>query len=109
MDDRCFLETLNRLSRERNLMLGRLGSGSEISVEEMDRWATFLGWCMNEGISLADARWQQVRVAPAGGHSEFHLQVSEPVGHDSNFRVGLQLLIGVLTGYEEARAEKEGE
>ncbi len=107
MNNREFLDTLNRISRKRRLSLGRLGSGSEASVEEMDRWATFLGWCMNEGISLGDARWRRVRVMPCDGHSEFQYEGAEPAGHDSDFRVGLQLLIGVLTGYEEARGEKE--
>jgi hypothetical protein len=114
MDDRAFVDILNRIARTGEIALHPLHAGDGLSGDEMDRWASFLGLCMNEGVPLDDERWGRIQVLSSDGGTVFRLkepdqEKGKTEGHDSDFRVGLQLLLGLLTGYEEARGRRRGE
>ena len=98
MDDAQFIARINRILGE---------SGSELPFPSpaevpdggaVARWAAFLEACVKAGIQLSDARWQQLTVVRHGSVVELELDPSHNSDTDDEFKVGLQLLMGLLGG-----------
>lgn len=58
-------------------------------------WALFLESCVKKGVVLSDPRWQRVTINSNTPHTSFTLEADDE-GADADFRVGLQLLMGLL-------------
>ncbi len=97
MNDQKFLSVLNAVSREHGFHLPVLKSGESPSSRFLEEWAGFLETCVRKGVVLSDPRWQHVTVESNSPHSRFALEAGggDPAD-DSDFRVGLQLLLGML-------------
>jgi hypothetical protein len=97
MNDQRFLSILNSVSQERGFHVPVLKRGESPSSGFLEDWAEFLETCVRKGLVLSDPRWQRVAIESNSPHSQFTLEAggSEP-SEDSDFRVGLQLLLGML-------------
>ena len=62
---------------------------------------THLETCVKKGIHLSDDRWQRVSVLSKTPHTVFVLEDAGGDPGDPDFRVGLQLLMGLLEEQEE--------
>jgi hypothetical protein len=100
MEDTVFVSKLNSIARDESLKLPFLSTGESPSTEFLDDWARFLELCVKEGVQLSDARWKRVTVTSNAPHTRFALDLGEDDPEDPDFRVGLQLLMGML-GPEE--------
>jgi hypothetical protein len=96
MNDQKFLSILNAVSRDRGFHLRVLERGEAPSSRFLEDWAGFLETCVRKGVALSDPRWQRVSVESNTPHSQFALEAGGDPGDDSDFRVGLQLLLGML-------------
>ena len=96
MNDQKFLSILNEVSRERGFHVPALKRGESPSSRFLEDWAGFLETCVRKGVVLSDARWQRVSVETNSPHSRFALEAGGDPTDDSDFRVGLQLLLGML-------------
>ena len=100
MDDGLFLERLNEIARHHKLRLPVPRDGEAPSAAFLSEWARFLEDCVKKGIVLSDERWQRLTVATRTPHTVFDLDRNAPAAVDPDFRVGLQLLMGLLAGRE---------
>ena len=100
MDDDVFVSKLNEISREHRLKLPPLKESELPSSAFLDTWTQFLTVCVKKGLSLSDSRWKRLTVLSNSPHTRFSLEGEgePPVDHD--FRVGLQLLMGMMGGQE---------
>jgi hypothetical protein len=96
MNDQRFLSILNAVSRERGFHMPTLKTGESPSSGFLDDWAEFLETCVRKGIGLSDPRWQRVAIESNSPHSQFALEGGGDPSEDADFRVGLQLLLGML-------------
>ena len=100
VNDEQFLKNVNRVAAENRLELPMIGDavspGAEVSA-----WAEFLELCVKNGIKISDPRWRRLAFAKQKPVTIFELQGKSSEPTDTDFRVGLQLLIGML--------EKDGE
>ncbi len=96
MNDQRFLTILNTVSRERGFYMPVLKSGESPSSGFLEDWAEFLETCVRSGVGLSDPRWQRVTIESNTPHSQFALEAGGEPTEDSDFRVGLQLLLGML-------------
>ena len=101
MDDQRFVELLNGVAGEHRLRLPALGRGESPSSAFVSDWARFLELCVKKGVSLSDVRWQRLSIAAEAPHTRFRLEASGVAEPDADFRVGLQLLMGMLEDDEE--------
>ena len=101
MDDQRFLSRINSISRDHGLMIPAIQEGEPPSGALLERWAQFLEACVKQSISLADPRWQRLNAEARRDHTRFYLEDGAEPPSDPDFRVGLQLLMGML--------EKDGE
>ncbi len=95
MDDEQFISTINKITTQSRLRLPVIDE-SPPSGEAISVWAEFLEQCVKRGIKMSDPRWERVTI---GRHKpvtmfELHGSAGEPNAPD--FRVGLQLLMGML-------------
>lgn len=97
MDDEMFIAKLNEIVKKNRLKLPVLGSG-EPSSHDIAKWAHFLELCVKKGFSLADSRWKRLTVTMREPHTIFSLEGGADEPPDTDFRVGLQLLLGGLHG-----------
>lgn len=95
MDDEMFIIKLNEVVKKHRLKLPVLGS-VEPSSDDIASWAHFLELCVKKGISLGDPRWQRLTVTKREPHTIFSLEGGLEAPPDTDFRVGLQLLLGGL-------------
>lgn len=98
MNDTHFLSILNAISRQHELTFP-VGSATESPTGALlDAWARFLEACIERGVDLGDPRWQRVALGEATAHTEFTLEATQdgPGDSEADFRVGLQLLLGLL-------------
>jgi hypothetical protein len=98
MTDGEFVSILNEVAQMQTLHLSDMKPDAAPSSEFLSRWAHFLEALVREGVSLSDPRWGRLAVESDKPCTRFAL--AEP-GHtvsqgDSDFRVGLQLLMGLL-------------
>ena len=97
MDDKAFVSHLNDIARQNAFKLPLLGQNETPDGEFLADWAKFLELCVKKGISLADPRWEQLRVEGETSHTHFALSATGTMSRsDEDFRVGLQLLMGML-------------
>ena len=97
MDDKTFVTQLNNIARDNSFKLPVLGRDESPDGKFISDWALFLELCVKKGLSLADSRWQQLHVEAAAPHTRFSIETSgAPSTEDADFRVGLQLLMGML-------------
>ncbi|UCG53665.1 MAG: hypothetical protein JSW58_08960 [Candidatus Latescibacterota bacterium] len=96
MEDALFLAKLNEIARENRLKLPILTKGELPPSDFLDDWAKFLESCVRKGITLSDDRWLRVAVASKSPHAVFSLDEEGHESVDPDFRVGLQLLMGLL-------------
>lgn len=96
MKDRQFTDTLNAIARELELSLPVLNESEAPSSEFVADWAGFLESCVREGIELSDPRWRRLTVESNDPQTVFRLEAGEEGLQDQDFRVGLQLLMGLL-------------
>lgn len=96
MNDDRFIATMNTICRKNELTLPVLSGGSKPSSEFLTRWASFLELCDREGVALSDDRWDRLRLLSDRAYSRFVLEQSDDAPADPDFRVGLQLLMGVF-------------
>lgn len=90
-----FITKLNEIVQKNRLNLPIL-TAAEQSGEDIIRWAQFLELCVKKGISLGDARWRRLIVTRREPHTIFALEGGLEAPPDTDFRVGLQLLLGGL-------------
>jgi hypothetical protein len=103
MEDALFLAKLNEIARENRLRLPALRSGELPTSDFLDDWAEFLESCVKNGIALSDDRWLRVAVASKSPHTVFSLDEEGHEAVDPDFRVGLQLLMGLLENQNDER------
>lgn len=96
IDDDHFLSKINDISRRNRLVLPALKSGEFPASAFLSNWARFLEECVRNGLALSDERWQRLTVSSRSPHAVFSLEGSSDGGSDPDFRVGLQLLLGLL-------------
>lgn len=98
MDDQQFIASINRASSESRLRLPGVGASASPSSEAVSAWAGFLERCVKSGVELSDARWRRLTVERDKPVTSFLLQAGSDLDEDddSEFRVGLALLMGML-------------
>ena len=101
MNDQQFISALNAVSRERGLNMPHLAGSEPPTGEFLAEWAEFLETCVKKGIGLSDPRWQRVTIESNTPHSRFMLGAGGAPSMDADFRVGLQLLMGLLDRNDE--------
>lgn len=101
MNDEQFIRSINRITADHGLRLPVIEDprrqGADVSA-----WAEFLELCVKNGIKISDSRWRRVALAKQKPVTVFELQEPSREPTDTDFRVGLQLLIGMLEGDEES-------
>ena len=95
-DDDVFLSRINDISRRNRLNLPARKPGELPPAAFLSEWAKFLEDCVRSGIALSDERWQRLTVTSRSPYTVFSLEGSPSEGTDPDFRVGLQLLLGLL-------------
>lgn len=101
MDDELFITKVNEIARKNHLKLPALKSGELPPSDFLDHWGRFLEDCVKTGIALSDDRWQRMTVRSKLPHAIFALDEISNQPADPDFRVGLQLLMGLLGGQDE--------
>lgn len=101
MDDQRFVRKLNAITREHGLVLPTLGPNEAPSSAFLAVWAKFLEICVKQGFSLSDDRWQHLAIDQKQRHSHFRLETEGQGRTDEEFRIGLQLLMGMLGDKEK--------
>jgi len=99
MNDRRFLTILNEVAGEMQTGLLEANPGRR-EAEAIQAWAEFLGSCVSRGVSVGDPRWRLLEVRRVAGRPRFALPEADrpaPPGAESDFGVGLALLMSMLT------------
>lgn len=102
MSDEMFIAKLNQIVKDNRLVLPVLGA-REPSVGDIATWARFFELCVKKGMSLGDSRWQRLNITSQDPHTFFSLEGGPAPPPDTDFRVGLQLLLGGLHPDNEIR------
>jgi len=95
MNDDQFIRNINKITVEHGLRLPMIGDAAS-QRDEASAWAGFLELCVKGGIKISDPRWRRLAFAKQKPVTVFELQGASSEPSDSDFRVGLQLLIGML-------------
>jgi len=95
MDDEQFLKNLNRIAVENDFRLPVIDE-SPPSADTVAAWAGFLHICVKRGIELSDPRWERIIVSRQKPVTVFDLPGATKRAKDGDFKVGLQLLMGML-------------
>ena len=95
MDDEHFIRTLNRITSDNRLRLPVIDE-SPPSGDTIAAWAGFLQLCLKRGVKLSDPRWDRVTIQKHKPTTVFELEGGSVERSDADFRVGLQLLMGML-------------
>ena len=100
LDDHQFLLTINREAARAGRPLPSL---VDQSPDTLRVWGSFLEACLRNGISLSDPRWERVSVSSREPVTAFELGSGAPTrgDDDDDFRLGLQLLMGMLGDRQE--------
>jgi hypothetical protein len=96
MRDDQFIAKLNRVLAEQGGELPALEGSGPPDGHTLTFWADFLRACVRAGVELSDPRWAQLTVVRRGKHTELALDPQEQPEPDDAFKVGLQLLMGML-------------
>jgi hypothetical protein len=95
MDDEQFLTTINKVTADNHLRLPVIDSARP-SAEAVAAWAGFLELCVKKGIRMSDPRWPLLALVRSKPVTAFELHGATGEPRDPDFRVGLQLLMGML-------------
>jgi hypothetical protein len=95
MEDEQFIACINKIAAENRLRLPVIDESSPTG-EAISAWADFLQLCVKRGIMLSDPRWERVTIGKHKPVTVFELHGTSAERRDSDFRVGLQLLMGML-------------
>jgi len=95
MEDEQFLTTINKVTADNHLRLPVIDSARP-SGDAVAAWAGFLELCVKKGIRMSDSRWPLVTLARNNPVTVFELHGTTGEPRDPDFRVGLQLLMGML-------------
>lgn len=106
LDDDVFLGRINDISRRNSLRLPAVKPGELPPASFLAEWAKFLEDCVRGGVPLSDERWQRLTVVSREPQAVFSLEASSDTASDPDFRVGLQLFLGLL-GEQETDDEPE--
>ena len=100
LDDHQFLVRINREAARAGQPLPPLAGQSPDTLRV---WGAFLEACLRSGISLSDQRWERVSVSSREPVTAFELGSGGPERdeEDDDFRLGLQLLMGMLGDRQE--------
>ena len=103
MDDKKFVSKLNQILSEHGLSLPLLSRENAKDAEVVSEWAAFLEICLKRGIKLSDERWSRLNIKKQSPVTV--LDIDHPVStpEKPDFRVGLQLLLGMLEEEEHNR------
>lgn len=103
MDDKKFISRLNQILSEQGLSLPLLNSENARNADVVSQWAAFLEICLKSGIKLSDERWSRVNIKKQTPVTV--LEIDQPVSkpEEPDFKVGLQLLLGMLEQEEQQR------
>jgi hypothetical protein len=96
MDNEHFIARINRLLAERGTELPLMEPDSTPDSDAVAAWAAFLQACVKSGIQLSDPRWSQLRVVRRSPVTQLALEAGDTKGRDDEFKVGLQLLMGIF-------------
>ncbi len=102
MDDELFVSKINEFARKNHLKLPALKTGDLPSSDFLGVWAVFLEDCVKSGIALSDDRWPRVKLKSSTPETVFMLDGPSDESADPEFRVGLQLLVGLLDEQDES-------
>lgn len=100
MNDKQFTGTLNTLSREFRLVMPELQEDEAPPDGFLADWAHFLETAVKRGVKVSDPRWQRLRILSNDPCVRFDIQ-NDDRRPDSDFRIGLQLLVGMLDPEDE--------
>ena len=101
MTDAQFLTTLNTITQDHKLKLPLLTADKTPTSDDVAVWASCLQLCVKKGISISDPRWKRVKVKrTARNFTIFELEKPSDEEPDEDFKVGLQLLMGMMDQYE---------
>ena len=103
MNDAKFLTILNSVTQQHQLKLAVLSKNKPPSSEAVLAWATCLEQCIKQGIELSDPRWQRVTISSSKEFTTFALEEGVDEVDDGEFRIGLQLLMGMMGEYEDGK------
>lgn len=95
MEDEQFIAHINKIAADNKFRLPVIDE-SPPSEKAISAWAEFLKICMKHGIKLSDPRWERVTIGKHRPVTVFELQGVSSEPPDTDFRVGLQLLMGML-------------
>jgi len=103
MTDAQFLATLNTITQNHKLKLPLLTADKAPTSDDVAVWASCLQLCVKRGISISDPRWKRVKVKRTGrDFTIFELDKPTDEEPDEDFKVGLQLLMGMMNQYEQS-------
>ena len=74
-------------------------------ADAIQAWAGFLRSCVERGVSVGDPRWRLLEIRRTAGRPRFALPEDDPPatpGAESDFGVGLALLMAMLTRDDSA-------
>jgi hypothetical protein len=97
MDNDQFITRINRILTRRGVSLPVLDANTARDSRAVAAWAGFLEECVRGGIQLSDPRWKRLRVVQQAPVTKLALE-GEDAPRDDEFKVGLQLLVGILSG-----------
>jgi len=103
MDDKKFISRLNQILFENDFSLPLISEANVRDAEVISEWAKFLEICLKRGIKLTDERWARVNIKKQSPVTV--LEIDRPIDKrdEPDFRVGLQLLLGMLEEEEDKR------
>lgn len=102
MDNEHFIARINRLLTERGAELPLLGPDETPDSDTVAAWADFLQACVKSGIQLSDPRWAQLKVVRRSPVTQLALEGGDMKGRDEEFKVGLQLLMGIFGASDDS-------
>ena len=97
MENDRFIARINRILAEQAVALPVVSADGAPDSKAVAVWASFLQECVRAGIQLSDPRWQRLRVIRDAPVTELALDESTAEDKDEEFRLGLQLLVGILS------------
>jgi hypothetical protein len=95
MNDTQFLKSINQITAKHHLKLPVIRDANPPGAA-VSAWAGFLELCVKNGIKISDPRWRRVSFAKQEPVTVFELHAATAEPGDPDFRIGLQLLIGML-------------
>jgi hypothetical protein len=105
MPDELFLDKINEILRAGGFDLPLLPLDEPPPPDALSPWAAFLERCAARGLRLSDPRWRRLRLDRRDGRLHFVLEGLADPPPDEDFRIGLQLLLGMIGSHRDAGAE----